>query len=267
LFNPGEPLLLTETVTRGAIAGSYLNRKGVDQEDKGGRHAGGRSECRKDTVMHRAIAKLPSCTFHNSCAKEGIIMNSQRPVVDDLLTSIALSRRTALLKMSTAGLAAALLVRGMGNAVAQDASPTPAYAAGVTAEILGRIEPPGAPGYTLQLVRVTFAPDAVVAAHRHSGGTVTTEVSGSHAFTVLEGNARLIRAGTGTPAAGSEAGEPMALGQEYTIAPGDVIIFDETVVHTAHNPNSEPAVLMEAQLRASDRPLTEFSPELATPVG
>jgi hypothetical protein len=44
------------------------------------------------------------------------------------------------------------------------------------------------------------------------------------------------------------------------------MIFDEMVVHTAHNPNNEPAVLMEAQLRAGDRPLTEFVPELATPV-
>jgi mannose-6-phosphate isomerase-like protein (cupin superfamily) len=77
----------------------------------------------------------------------------------------------------------------------------------------------------------------------------------------------LIRAGTATPAAGAEAGEPMELGREYTIEVGDVIVFDETVAHTAHNPNSEPAVLMEAQLRASDRPLTEFVPDLATPVG
>jgi len=183
------------------------------------------------------------------------------------METAGLSRRTALLKLSAGGLAAALFVRGMGHAIAQGASPTPAYAAGVTAEILGRIEPPGASDYTLQLVRVTFAPDAVVAAHRHSGGTVTTQLSGSHAFTVLEGNARLIRAGTATPTAGADAGEPMALGQEYTIAPGDVMVFDEMVVHTAHNPTTDPAVLMEAQLRVSDRPLTEFIPDLATPVG
>ena len=194
-------------------------------------------------------------------------MDPQRPLDHELVTRAGLSRRTALLKMSAGGLAAALLVHGMSNAVAQDASPTPTYAASVTAEILGRIEPPGAPGSILQLVRVTFAPEAVVAAHRHSGGTVTTQLSGSHAFTVLEGNARLIRAGTATPAAGAEAGEPMELGHEYMIAPGDVMVFDEMVVHTAHNPTTDPAVLMEAQLRASDRPLTEFIPELATPVG
>jgi hypothetical protein len=194
-------------------------------------------------------------------------MNPRRPVDDEPVARDRLSRRSALWTVSAGGLATALLARGMGNAVAQDASPTPTYAAAVTAEILGRIEPPAAPGYTLQLVRVTFAPDAVVAAHRHSGGTVTTQMSGSHAFTVLEGDARLIRAGTATPAAGADAGEPMQLGQEYTIDVGDVMIFDEMVVHTAHNPTSEPAVLMEAQLRASDRPLTEFVPELATPVG
>ena len=124
-------------------------------------------------------------------------MDPQRPIDDEPVVSESLSRRTALWKVSAGGLAAALLARGFSTAVAQDVSPTPVYAAGVTPEILGRIEPPGAPGYTLQLVRVTFAPGAVVAAHRHSGGTVTTEVSGSHAFTVLEGNARLIRAGNG----------------------------------------------------------------------
>lgn len=91
-------------------------------------------------------------------------------------------------------------------------------------------------------------------------------MSGSHAFTVLQGNARLIRAGAATPTAGAEAGEPMEVGREYTISPGDVMVFDESVAHTAHNPTSEPAVLMEAQLRASDLPLTEFIPELATPV-
>jgi hypothetical protein len=217
--------------------------------------------------MHRAIGKLPSCSFRESCHQEETVMDPQRPVDAEAVERGGLSRRTALWTLSAGGLAAALLARGMGNAIAQDASPTPTYAAGVTAEILGRIEPPAAPGYTLQLVRVTFAPDAVVAAHRHSGGTVTTQMSGSHAFTVLEGSARLIRAGSATPAAGADAGEPMQLGQEYTIALGDVMIFDEMVIHTAHNPTSEPAVLMEAQLRASDQPLTEFIPDLATPVG
>ena len=184
----------------------------------------------------------------------------------DSLGLFGLSRREALVRLTTGGLGAALLVRGVGKVVAQDVTPTPVYAAGVTPEILGRIEPPAAPGYGLQLVHITFAPGAAVAAHRHSGGTVTTQVSGSHNFTVLEGNARHIRTGSATPAAGAKAGEPMTVGQEYTLTPGDVMLFDESVVHTAHNPTTEPAVLMEAQLRASERPLTEFIPDLATPV-
>jgi hypothetical protein len=75
-----------------------------------------------------------------------------------------------------------------------------------------------------------------------------------------------IRAGTATPAVGIEAGEPTEFGRKYTITPVDVMVFDEPVIHTAYNRNSEPAVLMGAQLWASDRPLTEFTPELATPV-
>jgi quercetin dioxygenase-like cupin family protein len=178
-----------------------------------------------------------------------------------------LSRRQALYQVGAGGLAAALLLRGSALTAAQTASPTPVYAEGITAEILGRIEPPAAPGYALQLVRITFAPGAAIAAHRHSGATVTTQLSGSHTFTVLEGTAHLIRAGTATPAAGSApTGEPMEAGQDYVLQPGDALVFDESIVHSAHNPTSAPAVLMEAQLRATDHPLTEFMPEMATPV-
>ena len=198
-------------------------------------------------------------------------MDSPRPDSVDPSSAVGVSRRQALLRVSAGGLAAAFAMHGIRRTFAQEAtavpSPTPAYAVGVTPEILGRIEPPMTPGYVLQLVRITFAPDAAVAAHRHSGATVTTMVSGSQTFTVLAGTARLILAGAATPAAGEEAGEAMVVGQEYTLNPGDVIVFDESVVHTAHNPNSEPAVLMEAQLRDSSRPLTEFMPEMATPVG
>ena len=128
--------------------------------------------------MRRDRGMLPSCSFRETCHQEGTIMDPRRPVDAEPIESGGLSRRTALLKVSAGGLTAALLARGIGKAVAQDASPTPAYAAGVTPEILGRIEPPAAPGYTLQLVPVTIAADAAVAAHRHSGGTVTTQLSG-----------------------------------------------------------------------------------------
>lgn len=173
----------------------------------------------------------------------------------------AVSRRSALRGLG--GLAAFLALAGRDrSSAAQEAAPTPTYAVGVTAEVLSRKEADAAPGYYLQVVRITFAPDAIVAPHTHPGDTVTYQESGSHAFTVLEGEARLVRAGTATPAAGS-AGEVMELNREYTINTGDTLSFNAQTAHTARNPTGEPAVLLEAQLREVDMPLTHF---MGTPV-
>lgn len=172
---------------------------------------------------------------------------------------LALDRRRLLGWATGLGAAAGLGRRG---AAAQEASPTPTYAVGVTAEVLSRKEADAAPGYYLQVVRVTFAPEAVVAPHTHPGDTVTYQASGSHAFTVLDGEARLVRAGTETPAAGP-VGEAMELNREYTVAPGDALAFNAQTAHTARNPTGEPAVLLEAQLREVGMPLTHF---MGTPV-
>jgi quercetin dioxygenase-like cupin family protein len=171
------------------------------------------------------------------------------------------SRRSALCGL---GGLAAFLALGVRNrsAAAQEATPTPTYAVGVTAEVLSRKEADAAPGFYLQVVRITFAPEAIVAPHTHPGDTVTYQESGSHAFTVLEGEARLVRAGTATPAAGP-AGEAMEPNREYTIAPGDALAFNAQTAHTARNPTGEPAVLLEAQLREVGMPLTHF---MGTPV-
>jgi quercetin dioxygenase-like cupin family protein len=189
------------------------------------------------------------------------------PMNDDPQRSgFAMTRRGVLYRLG--GLATVLTAVSLGSrraatqVAAQDASPTPAYATGVTAEILSRKEADAAPGYYLQVVRVTFAPDAIVAPHFHPGDTVTYQESGSHAFTVLDGEAHLLRAGSGTPEAGP-AGEAMELDTEYDIAPGDALTFNAQTVHTARNPTGEPAVLLEAQLREMGMPLTHF---LGTPV-
>ena len=159
------------------------------------------------------------------------------------------SRRAVVRGIGGVGLAAlasaGLGRRGATQATAQDVSPTPTYAVGVSAEILSRKEADNAPGYYLQVVRVTFAPDAIVAPHSHPGDTVTYQESGSHAFTVLDGEAYLLRAGMRTPEAGP-AGEAMEANTEYTIAPGDALSFNAQTVHTARNPTGAPAVLLEA---------------------
>lgn len=178
----------------------------------------------------------------------------------------AMTRRVALLRVGgglAAGLAGAGLGRrGIAQETAQDASPTPTYAVGVSAEILSRKEADAAPGYYLQVVRITFAPEAIVMPHTHPGDSVTYQESGSHSFTVLEGEAYLLRAGEEPPDAGP-AGEVLELNTEYDLAPGDALSFNAQTVHTARNPTSEPAVLLEAQLREIGSPLTTF---LGTPV-
>jgi quercetin dioxygenase-like cupin family protein len=167
-------------------------------------------------------------------------------------TDTTVSRRSALVGFGATARPAA----------AQETTPTPTYAIGVTAEILSRKEAGAAPGYYLQVVRITFAQGAIVAPHTHPGDTVTYQESGSHAFTVLAGEAHLVRAGEATPESGP-AGEAMELNQEYTIAPGDALSFNAQTVHTARNPTDEPAVLLEAQLREVGMPLTHF---MGTPV-
>ena len=177
-------------------------------------------------------------------------------------TASGLSRRAALGRAAAAAAALSLGHRLSARAAAQEATPTPTYSVGVTAEILSRKEADAAPGYYLQVVRVTFAPGAGVAPHTHPGDTVTFQESGSHAFTVLDGEAHLLRAGTATPAAGP-AGEAMERNREYTIATGDALAFNAQTAHTSRNPTSEGAVLLEAQLREVGMPLTEF---MGTPV-
>ena len=170
--------------------------------------------------------------------------------------SESFSRRAALRGLGGGGLLAFFVAAGLNATTdAQEASPTPAYAPGVHAVILGRKEALAAPGYYLQLAHITFDPGSHVAPHTHPGDTVTYQLSGSHSYTLLEGQAFLVRAGTATPAAG-QAGEAMTVGKEYAIQPGDVILFDANPAHTARNPTSAPAVLFEAQLRAMDKPLT-----------
>ena len=176
---------------------------------------------------------------------------------DALRSASAITRRSALTGLGAGGLGLVLAAQGLGRTAAEDAPATPTYAVGVTAEILSRKEADAAPGFHLQVVRVTFAPDSIVAPHTHPGDTVTYQESGSHAFTVLDGEAHLVRAGMATPTSGP-AGEVMERNKEYTIETGDRLKFNAQTTHTTRHPTGEPAVLLEAQLREIGSPLSEF---------
>jgi quercetin dioxygenase-like cupin family protein len=184
-------------------------------------------------------------------------MDGSNPEVVEKPFQTPVSRRTTLRGIGAGGLAALVLAGGLDrSADAQSATPTPSptYAPGVYAEILGHKVALAASGYNLQLTRITFDPGAGVPPHTHPGDTVTYQLYGSHVYTVIAGSALIVRAGT-APASGPE-GEAMTVGQPYTIMPGDVLLFDANTAHTAHNPGTLPAVLMEAQMRAVGEPMT-----------
>ncbi len=129
-------------------------------------------------------------------------------------------------------------------------SPTTTVA--VKREILGTdVDPPGALGRTLTLVRYTIAPGAKLAPHVHPGVQMASIESGSLAYTVVSGTATVQRAGG--------AVEAVTGPSTITLGAGDAVIETGEMVHFGANPTKVPVVI-EATL------LTEDGKDLAIPV-
>lgn len=138
-------------------------------------------------------------------------------------------------------------------------TPAPGAGPGVTTEVLGRMETAQAPGQALHLLRVTFAPGGEVAAHVHPGATVYHLAAGTLQFTLLEGEARLVRAANGTPAAATPtAAEPVPVGQELALTAGDTVYYDGAAAQAERNDGDAPAVVLVSNLRGADEPAREF---------
>jgi hypothetical protein len=154
--------------------------------------------------MHRAIATLPSCSFRESRPEEGIIMDPRRPVVDDPVATTGLSRRSALLKMSAGGLAAALLLRGIGNAIAQDATPmaTPGGAGATIETLLDTTIDELPTGHAVVAVdRWTLTSgSAAMTVAPHEGAVIITVESGEIIATAAETEHQLAAGDTFAPA-------------------------------------------------------------------
>jgi quercetin dioxygenase-like cupin family protein len=148
----------------------------------------------------------------------------------------------------------------VGPAVARhQGTPPPAGTAGVTTEVLGRTEAARAPGQALFLLRVTFAPGGAVTAHVHPGATIYHLASGALRFTLLGGEATLVRAVAGAPAAATPAAAAaIPVGQELTLAAGDTIYYDGEAVQVERNDGAEPAVVLVSNLRGADEPARHF---------
>jgi quercetin dioxygenase-like cupin family protein len=154
---------------------------------------------------------------------------------------------------------ASVVVFGGPGAAHQATSVAPGIS-NVTVETLGFGPSSAAPGTTLLLSRLTFAPGGSIALHRHPGDAVFSVVSGHIVWTTGEGTPLLTRAsaasaiaaGTPTPA------EPLVAGQEIVLGPGDAVFYDGQVSHAVRNDGPEEAVVLYAGLRAIDQPGITF---------
>jgi quercetin dioxygenase-like cupin family protein len=152
---------------------------------------------------------------------------------------------------------------------AQQGTPAASGGTGVTTQVLGRFPSELAPGQALALLRITCAPGGSVAAHTHPGETVYHLASGALQFTLHEGEAQLVRAVNGVPAAATPtAAEAMTVGEEITLSADDTIYYDAAVLQSERKDGTEDAVVLVANLRGVDEPARQFHDAMAasTPV-
>ena len=174
-------------------------------------------------------------------------------------------RRFAIL-ISAAGIVLiGLLVGGLTSiGEAQQGTHAAGGGTGVTTEVLGRFPSELAPGQALALLRITFAPGGSVAPHTHPGETVFHLAAGTLRFTLHEGEAQLVRAVDGAPAAATPtAGEAIAVGDEITLNAGDTIYYDAAVLQSERNDGTEDAVVLVSNLRGVDEPARQFHDAMA----
>jgi quercetin dioxygenase-like cupin family protein len=176
----------------------------------------------------------------------------------------ATMRRNAILVLILLVVIGTLLGARSVPGQASQVTPAASGVSNVTVEVLGRGPSSVAPGYGLQLIRLTFAPGGSIALHRHPGDAVFFVESGAIAWTTGEGQPLLTRAAAARAAAASTPSppEPLAPGQEVTLEAGDAVFYDGATTHAVRNDGTEPAVVLYAALRAADQPGIEF---VATP--
>lgn len=114
------------------------------------------------------------------------------------------------------------------------------------------VDPPGAPGRTLTLIRYTIAPGAQLAPHVHPGVQMASIQSGSLSYTVISGTAVVKRAPGGTV-------EEVTGPASTVLGPGDAVTETGEMVHFGANATDQPVVILASLL-------TETGRDLAVPV-
>lgn len=140
------------------------------------------------------------------------------------------------------------------SAARQEATPAHGGGTGVSTEVLGHQELDDFPGEALHLLRVTFAPGGLVEPHIHPGSTIYHIQEGSLVFTLLDGEASLVRAGHDEAA----PAEDIPVGDEIMLGGGDTVHYDGSTVQTERNDGTVDAVVLISNLRGVDEPAREF---------
>jgi quercetin dioxygenase-like cupin family protein len=116
----------------------------------------------------------------------------------------------------------------------------------------------------LVLLRATLAPGASLPAHVHPGQLVIAVESGTAAYAILSPDGQSGRGRFGTPT----ATQVITSGPEVLLGPGEWIIEEPGIVHTARNAGEEPLVLLISGLVTADEPFVQLvATAMATPAG
>jgi quercetin dioxygenase-like cupin family protein len=152
-----------------------------------------------------------------------------------------------------------LLAIGPGQVAVGQSAPNTSCISGVTAQPLSVGQPMQAEGYSLMLVRVTFAPGGSIGLHTHPGSLTLSIESGALLFSVQEGEMDVVRAPVNGTAVASERLTP---GDETVLQPGDSL-FEHGMVHSASNASDGPTSVLIAGLMRTGEPFTQCVAEPA----
>lgn len=175
-------------------------------------------------------------------------------------------------RMLVCGLLAIGLLGIMGtNVMAQGGPPPPDTepgAQGISFIVLSAIDPVAAEGQSMEMREYTWEPGSYATPHTHPAAAALACVEvGTIGFSIQSGAAVVTRAvdEAGTP---PEA-EPVAIGDELILEPGDCFAMDEaadSTTHTVWNAGDETAVTIETYLFDREEPGRIFVDDQGTPI-
>lgn len=130
----------------------------------------------------------------------------------------------------------------------------------VVKEILAtQVDPPGAPGRTLTLVRYTIVPGAELPVHVHPGVQLASIQSGTLTYTIVSGTAEVKRASGQT--------ESVTGPSTITVGPNGAVAETADLVHFGANKTDAPVVIVATLLTENGRDPAVTIPPTAPPSG